>query len=90
MHIARCSHLPILNGDWFLLQNFPKELFFVMRTVQILRGLSVGMGIQYSCVEEWEDIAREALAREHEECKFNPFVKLLAESVKIISCLRFV
>ena len=77
-------------GIGFLLQNFPKELFFVLRTVQILRGLSVGMGIQYSCVEEWKDIAREALARELEECKCNPSVKILAESVNTISCLRFI
>ncbi|XP_006852140.2 uncharacterized protein slr0889 isoform X2 [Amborella trichopoda] len=42
-------------------QSFPEELFFVLRTVQLLRGLSVGMGINYSCLEQWKPIAEEAL-----------------------------
>ncbi|KAH9290786.1 hypothetical protein KI387_034903, partial [Taxus chinensis] len=32
-------------------QSFPEELFFVLRTIQLLRGISVGMGINYSCAE---------------------------------------
>jgi hypothetical protein len=59
------------HSNFLLLQKFPKDLFFVLRTVQILRGLSVGMGVSYSCVEEWEGIAREALAEERQECKYN-------------------
>ncbi|MCO5578818.1 hypothetical protein L7F22_032665 [Adiantum nelumboides] len=42
--------------------SFPKELFFVLRTIQILRGLSVGMEISYSCVESWKALAKEALS----------------------------
>lgn len=49
--------------------NFPKELFFVLRTIQILRGLSVGMETLYSCVESWKDMAKEALAASSENQK---------------------
>ncbi|KAK6250210.1 hypothetical protein SCA6_004215 [Theobroma cacao] len=42
-------------------QSFPEELFSVLRTVHLLRGLSVGLGINYSCAEQWRAIAEEAL-----------------------------
>ncbi|CAH1419119.1 unnamed protein product [Lactuca virosa] len=42
-------------------RSFPEELFSVLRTVQLLRGLSVGLGIDYSCAEQWRPIAEEAL-----------------------------
>ncbi|KAI9173463.1 hypothetical protein LWI28_001695 [Acer negundo] len=42
-------------------QAFPEELFSVLRTVHLLRGLSVGLGINYSCSEQWRPIAEEAL-----------------------------
>ncbi|XP_078167388.1 uncharacterized protein LOC144562101 [Carex rostrata] len=42
-------------------KSFPEELFSVMRTIQLLRGLSVGLGINYSCSEQWRPIAEEAL-----------------------------
>ncbi|KAL7607051.1 uncharacterized protein LOC111921510 [Lactuca sativa] len=42
-------------------QAFPEELFSVLRTVHLLRGLSVGLGLNYSCAEEWRPIAEEAL-----------------------------
>lgn len=42
-------------------QAFPEELFCVLRTVHLLRGLSVGLGINYSCAEQWRPIAEEAL-----------------------------
>ncbi|KAG7019721.1 putative aarF domain-containing protein kinase 1 [Cucurbita argyrosperma subsp. argyrosperma] len=41
--------------------SFPEELFSILRTIQILRGLSVGLGINYSCAEQWRPIAEEAL-----------------------------
>uniref|UniRef100_A0A9I9CEB5 Protein kinase domain-containing protein n=1 Tax=Cucumis melo TaxID=3656 RepID=A0A9I9CEB5_CUCME len=41
--------------------SFPEELFSILRTIQILRGLSVGLGINYSCSEQWRPIAEEAL-----------------------------
>ncbi|KAB1217303.1 putative aarF domain-containing protein kinase 1 [Morella rubra] len=44
-------------------QAFPEELFSVLRTVHLLRGLSVGLGINYSCAEQWRPIAEEALYR---------------------------
>ncbi|XP_024027078.1 uncharacterized protein LOC21390335 [Morus notabilis] len=40
---------------------FPEELFSVLRTVHLLRGLSVGLGINYSCAEQWKPLAEEAL-----------------------------
>ncbi len=40
---------------------FPEELFSVLRTVHLLRGLSVGLGINYSCAEQWRPLAEEAL-----------------------------
>ncbi|XP_023733568.1 uncharacterized protein LOC111881408 [Lactuca sativa] len=42
-------------------RSFPEELFSVLRTVQLLRGLSVGLGIDCSCAEQWRPIAEEAL-----------------------------
>lgn len=42
-------------------KSFPEELFSVLRTVHLLRGLSVGLGINYSCAEQWRPIAEEAL-----------------------------
>ncbi|GER31990.1 protein kinase superfamily protein [Striga asiatica] len=42
-------------------QAFPEELFSVLRTVHLLRGLSVGLGINYSCAEQWRPMAEEAL-----------------------------
>ncbi|PIA25184.1 hypothetical protein AQUCO_12300018v1 [Aquilegia coerulea] len=42
-------------------QSFPEELFCVLRTVHLLRGLSVGMDIDFSCAEQWRPIAEEAL-----------------------------
>ncbi|KHN14080.1 Hypothetical protein glysoja_033307 [Glycine soja] len=44
-------------------QSFPEELFSVLRTVHLLRGLSVGLGINCSCAEQWRPFAEEALSR---------------------------
>ncbi|XP_031092886.1 uncharacterized protein slr0889-like isoform X1 [Ipomoea triloba] len=44
-------------------QAFPEELFSVLRTVHLLRGLSVGLGINYSVAEQWRPLAEEALYR---------------------------
>ncbi|CAA7400708.1 unnamed protein product [Spirodela intermedia] len=44
-------------------ESFPEELFFVLRAIQLLRGLSSGLGINYSCAEQWRPIAEEALRR---------------------------
>ncbi|KAK9090214.1 hypothetical protein Sjap_023391 [Stephania japonica] len=42
-------------------RTFPEELFSILRSVHLLRGLSVGMGINYSCAEQWRPIAEDAL-----------------------------
>ncbi|CAM9179386.1 unnamed protein product, partial [Choristocarpus tenellus] len=34
-------------------KGFPSDLFFVLRTVQMLRGLASGMGVPFSVAEEW-------------------------------------
>ncbi|KAL5223340.1 hypothetical protein ABZP36_028053 [Zizania latifolia] len=44
-------------------QSFPEELFSVLRTIQLLRGLTVGMGLRFSCAEQWKPIAEEALLK---------------------------
>lgn len=46
------------------IKTFPKDLFFVLRTTQLLRGLANGMGIEdFSCVDQWAPYARTALRR---------------------------
>ena len=36
------------------IQHFPPDLFFVLRTVQLLRGLAQGMGVQnFSAATQW-------------------------------------
>ncbi|MQL83232.1 hypothetical protein Taro_015722 [Colocasia esculenta] len=42
-------------------KSFPEELFCILRTIQLLRGLSTGLGINYSCSEQWRPIAEAAL-----------------------------
>lgn len=42
-------------------QAFPEDLFFVLRTMQLLRGLSTGMGVNFSAAQQWVKIAEEAL-----------------------------
>lgn len=42
-------------------ESFPEELFCVFRTVLLLRGLSIGLGINYSSAKQWRPIAEEAL-----------------------------
>uniref|UniRef100_A0A1J3ETW6 Putative aarF domain-containing protein kinase 1 n=1 Tax=Noccaea caerulescens TaxID=107243 RepID=A0A1J3ETW6_NOCCA len=43
-------------------EAFPEELFSVLRTMILLRGLSVGIGLNYySCAQQWKPIAQEAL-----------------------------
>lgn len=34
--------------------HFPPDMFFVLRTVQLLRGLATGMGVRdFSTAEQW-------------------------------------
>ncbi|KAH8959178.1 hypothetical protein BDL97_06G066500 [Sphagnum fallax] len=45
-------------------KNFPKDLFFILRTIHILRGLSVGMDCPYSSSEQWKPLAQAILAED--------------------------
>lgn len=45
--------------------RFPPDLFFVLRVVQLLRGMANGMGIDdFSSAAQWAPLARRALRRE--------------------------
>ncbi|WVZ67761.1 hypothetical protein U9M48_016801 [Paspalum notatum var. saurae] len=44
-------------------ESFPEELFSLLRTIQLLRGLTVGMGLSFSCAQQWRPIAEEALLK---------------------------
>lgn len=59
------------NQDAMIKKNpilsIPPDLFFVVRTVQILRGLTYSLGISdFSLAEKWEPFARKALLEEEE------------------------
>lgn len=43
--------------------NFPSELFFVLRVVQLIRGIKQGMDInpEFSCAKKWRKYAQKAL-----------------------------
>ena len=45
-------------------QQFPPDMVFVVRTLQILRGLVTGMKVDFSSAQQWLPIAREVLAEE--------------------------
>jgi aarF domain-containing kinase len=35
----------------------------MLRTIQLLRGLTVGMGLTFSCAQHWRPMAEEALLK---------------------------
>lgn len=41
--------------------TFPKQYFFVMRAVQLLRGLCTGMDVEYSTARKWKPFAERAV-----------------------------
>eukprot|EP00798_Chlamydomonas_sp_ICE-L_P027624 gene27624-7261_t len=44
--------------------NFPPDMFFIMRVVQLLRGMSSGMDIyNFSCVDQWAPFARDTMKK---------------------------
>ncbi|GLI59949.1 hypothetical protein VaNZ11_002002 [Volvox africanus] len=46
------------------ISTFPADMFFVMRVVQLLRGLANGMGIDdFSCARQWAPFAKDTLSR---------------------------
>jgi aarF domain-containing kinase len=44
--------------------SFPSDLCYVLRTVQILRGMSVGMGVDFDLTKVWAPMADGYLKRE--------------------------
>ncbi|GJP40542.1 hypothetical protein CLOM_g211 [Closterium sp. NIES-68] len=42
-------------------EKFPEDLFFVVRTMQLLRGLAMGMGLNESLAEQWRSIAKQVI-----------------------------
>ncbi|CAI7883057.1 unnamed protein product [Closterium sp. NIES-54] len=42
-------------------RKFPEDLFFVVRSMQLLRGICMGMGLNESLAEQWRPIARQAI-----------------------------
>jgi hypothetical protein len=47
------------------IERFPPDLFFVLRVIQLLRGLAEGMGVQgFSTARQWGPLAKEALKQE--------------------------
>ncbi|GBG71066.1 hypothetical protein CBR_g8365 [Chara braunii] len=42
-------------------QAFPQELFFLLRTTQLLRGLTAGMAVEWSIVDNWCPLAKQVL-----------------------------
>jgi aarF domain-containing kinase len=44
--------------------SFPSDLCYVLRTVQILRGMSVGMGVDFDLTKVWAPMAEGYLKRE--------------------------
>ncbi|KAK9811448.1 hypothetical protein WJX72_004052 [[Myrmecia] bisecta] len=46
--------------------TFPSDMFFVLRVVQLLRGMSFGMDIgEFSSAKQWEPFAEQALRGSH-------------------------
>jgi hypothetical protein len=47
-------------------EHFPPDVFFVLRVMQLLRGLAGGMGVSdFSAARQWAPYARAALRRSH-------------------------
>jgi aarF domain-containing kinase len=46
--------------------SFPSELCYILRTIQIIRGLSVGLGVDFSLMKTWSPMAQGYLDREKE------------------------
>jgi hypothetical protein len=46
------------------IEKFPSDLFFVLRVIQLLRGLADGMGVDnFSTAKQWGPLAQQALKR---------------------------
>ncbi|EIE21462.1 ABC1-domain-containing protein [Coccomyxa subellipsoidea C-169] len=45
------------------ISHFPPDVFFVLRVMQLLRGLAGGLGVDFSAARQWAPLARRALRR---------------------------
>ncbi|KAK9908263.1 hypothetical protein WJX75_005060 [Coccomyxa subellipsoidea] len=45
------------------ISHFPPDVFFVLRVMQLLRGLAGGLGVDFSAAKQWAPLARRALRR---------------------------
>ena len=43
--------------------HFPPDVFFVLRVMQLLRGLAGGLGVEFSAAEQWLPYAKKALRK---------------------------
>ena len=44
------------------IKTFPRDIFFVLRVVQLLRGLADGMGVKdFSSAKQWKPFAEDTL-----------------------------
>lgn len=42
------------------ISKFPRDMFFVLRVVQLLRGLATGMGVtDFSTAQQWAPLAQQ-------------------------------
>lgn len=84
------------------MQTFPKRLFYILRTIQILRGLSLGMDSPFSSSEMWKPLALQVLAshgkssnqsdpgeRHNQLCYPNLFRYTLAGYMGVFSYVQF-
>ena len=49
--------------------SFPSDLCYILRTIQILRGMSTGMGVDFNLTQVWSPMAQNFLDREKEAAK---------------------
>ena len=45
------------------IEHFPPDVFFVLRVMQLLRGLAGGLGVEFSAAEQWAPYAKKALRK---------------------------
>lgn len=47
--------------------SFPQDLMYIMRAIQIMRGMSVALGQQFSLAATWAPLAQAYLDREKDQ-----------------------
>jgi aarF domain-containing kinase len=73
------KQVPGFNIDPFnsmeILQNntvtkMPSDLYFVVRTVQLLRGITFAFGLDYSLADKWSYLAQRVIAKNEDQKYF--------------------